>query len=110
MDKWNHLAECTKAKKKHDQKHHRFQCPFTTSDAGQLKWGGWNDAGRAEWKAVVAKAKDARGRDHVEEMEEDCLKRLRVKHKVDQKKAKRGKKRARIHEDEESDGADEFGF
>jgi len=56
--------------------------PWTDADKGQLPWGGWTTPGQARWKIMRAKVKDARGRDHVEQMEAECLARLRAKHRL----------------------------
>ena len=60
-------------KTKHDS-------PYTIPDGGQLPWGGWSDSAREAWKALRDKARDARGRGHVDQMEQECLTRLRIKH------------------------------
>ena len=57
--------------------------PWTCSDGGQLPWGGWRKEGQARWKVMRKKVEDSRKRPHVEQMEAECLARLRAKHNLD---------------------------
>ena len=73
--------------------------PWTCSDGGQLQYGGWSTAGQARYKIMREKVRQGRLRPHVEQMEADCLTRLRTKYGLDgtnkapkaAKSAKRGR-------------------
>ncbi len=54
--------------------------PWTCSDGGQMPYGGWTDAGQDRWKIMREKVTNARERTHVQQMEAECLARLRKKH------------------------------
>ena len=109
FDKWLYIVEEKKKGKEANRKNIRSNTAFIDSDAGQAKWGGWNAAGRNYFKELCAKIKEARERDHVKEMEEACLHRLRVFHKIeerDEKRAARSKRKRRVEVEEEPE--DEF--
>jgi hypothetical protein len=107
--KWVVLANLKKAGKKGDldRKSPQAQVPFIVSDAGRTEWGGWNQGGREEVVTMSKKIRSARERDHAFEMENDCLKRLRIVYEVeekDKKRKKRGKRKLVVpHDDSDLD-------
>ena len=108
-DKWLYIVEEKKQNREADRKDPRFNTPFIDSDAGQAKYGGWNQAGKSYFKELCKKIKEARERDHVQEMEKACLQRVRINNKIeerDQKRAARSKRKRRVEVEEESE--DEF--
>ncbi len=111
-DKWVYIAEQRKkGNNKLDRKHPRMKCPYTDSDAGQKRWGGWNDVGRKRFKFYEEKIREARRGKHVLGVEKACLARLRVHHKIEEREAKRGNKgtkRPLEDDEEEDDGCDEW--
>jgi len=109
-DKWQYLAECDKEGKKYDPKDPRMNCPYTDSDVGQNKYGGWNRAGRQRWIKVREKVQEARERDHVADMEEACLARIQEAEGVGKNDKPKKKRKRYQNEDSDDDGEDEFGF
>jgi hypothetical protein len=110
-DKWVYMAEeRKKGNTKPDRKHPRMKCPYTDSDAGQKRWGGWNDVGRKRFREYEEKVREARRKKHVLGVEKACLARLRVRHKIEEREAKRGNKGTKrpLEDDDEDDGCDEW--
>jgi hypothetical protein len=96
--KWTYLAACRKEGNEPDSKNAVLNCPYTVSDGGQMKFGGWHEGARETWREVREKCEQARQRDHVEEMEAACLERLRIKHKVAEHEAKKKKTKKRKYD------------
>lgn len=102
--KWKYIASCHVESTTVDRESDEFQCPYTEAKGGQQKWGGWTKEGRDKYKEVEQEVKDAREQDHVDAVEEACLKRLRAKHGYDEaKKKKKAKKPLQEEEDNDSD-------
>ena len=110
-DRFHLIAEQQKAgiedKKRTDPRH---KTAMIDCDGGQAKWGGWNATGREYCSELRAKIKDARDRDHVLEMEADCLRRIRTAHDIEARDQRRGAARSRkrkipevVEEDDEED-------
>ena len=74
------------------------------------RWGGWNDEGRQFHADIAVEINKARAQEHVKEMEKACLERLRAKHGIVEKEAKKkkGKKRKRDEEEEKVEIDDTF--
>lgn len=108
--KWIYLADCKKKGIKENRSSPDFATPWTDVKAGQQKWGGWNDGGRALFKEICKKVDDGRKQDSGKEAEKACLVRLRTKHNVEEKdknRAAKGRKsRAAIVESESEDEYD----
>ena len=110
-EKWKYLVKCKRNGTKEDRSHDEYVSPFTDVRAGQQRWGGWNENGRKRHKELCKLIGDARkkGGKEFENIEIDCLTRLRCKHNVeerDQARANRG--RAARGMVEESESEDEY--
>lgn len=108
--RWVYIADCNKNKTKVDRTNPASKTPFISADKGQNPFGGWNVAGKEYFDKRVKEISEAREQDHVEEMEEQCLKRLRIKHGIEDANgkmpAKKSKKRKAIDEEVEEDMTD----
>lgn len=95
-EKWQTIA-LNKAAGKVDKKRKDdvYKTPFIDKDAGVAKWGGWNKKGRDRVKDISKLVKDARAQDHVQQLEDACLQRLRIKHDIVARDAKKGAKKKR---------------
>ena len=82
--------------------------PYVNSAGGVQTWGGWSEEAQKKFRSVRDKVKAARGLDHVAQMEQDCLTRLRIQHGVEKADGSavpaKGKKKAAY-----DDSDDEFG-
>ena len=94
-------------KKRTDPRH---KTKMIDCDGGQAKWGGWNKVGRdfcADLRKDVVKARE---QEHVHEMEDACLDRIRITHDVEARDKRRGAKsrrKRRVEEvEDESDDED----
>ena len=105
--KWDYMVEKTQKNEKMDKVFLVHMCVHTTCTAGQNMWGGWTEEGRVRFQEIKKKVIDARARDHVEKMEQECLQRLRAAHQVDAK-GKKKRKRDEPMEIPEVDEEDEF--
>ena len=109
--KWKEIAADKMAGKKHDPKDKRWVCQYTTSKAGQNEWGGWTPQARELFRKLRDEVKEARDEDHVEEVEELALKRIRMANGYDKEgeeatKKKPSNKRKTV--DVDSDDEDPF--
>lgn len=109
--KWGCILEQRKKNKvDNKRKDSRYKCPYIDTDVGQAKWGGWNKKGRNEVRKLCKEIFEARKSEHVAEVEEACLKKVREINDIDERDKKRqekGKKKRKAPvEEEESD--DEF--
>jgi hypothetical protein len=64
--------------------------PWTCSDGGQLRFGGWTEEGQERFKIMRTKVEESRKRPHVKKMEADCLTRLRIKHGLEEAEGAEG--------------------
>ena len=103
--KWEYVAKCHKEDKVVDRKNTDFKVDYIESKKGQQKWGGWNDKGRKYHSDIALEINNARAQDHVKEMEQACLARLRVKHGIEERDAKKksGKKRKQGEEEKKEE-------
>ena len=108
--KWEYIAECHQKNKKVDRKHKNFKVSYIESKKGVQRWGGWNEVGRKFHADIAVEINAARAQEHVKEMEKACLERLRAKHGIVEKEAKkkRGKKRKAEEEEKKVEIDDTF--
>ena len=96
--KWDMLVEKKKAGEKKDKTRSdpRYKTNYISTELGQSRWGGWKPVGRDAVKDLCAQIQEARGKEHVQEMEQACLQRVRKANDIDQEDGdgKKDKKRA----------------
>ena len=108
--RWVYIGECKRDKKELDRKHARYQVDFIDCNKGQARWGGWNDEGRKYFQDMRKQIDEALSHENARKLEEECLARLRVKHKIviDGKEAKKKKRKAAVLDEEVIDDGDEL--
>jgi hypothetical protein len=113
MKRWTYMAECRRRNVKYDRQNDEAKTDFVSTNQGQARWGGWTEAGRSYFMDLRNKIDKARAAKHVQKMEQDCLNRLRIAHKIvsaDGKEAKKSSKKRKAHvmEEEVIDEGDEL--
>ena len=71
-----YVAQCKATGEEIDKTHEKYQSKYTSSDEGQIKWGGWDCVGRARFIKMTDALKTAKKRPHVKKVEEEMLLRL----------------------------------
>lgn len=90
LTKWKYMAKQKAAGAEVDKKNDDMENKYVNRKSGQARFGGWTDEGLDRFKELRDAIVRARNKKKVcKEVEEACLKRLRTKHKVDDKIAKR---------------------
>ena len=112
-ERWQYMAECKRKNVKYDRQNSKADTKFIDSNKGQARWGGWNDAGRAYFLETRIKVEEARAQENAQKLEQECLDRLRVIHKIvvsdgEQPKKKSKKRKAAALEEEVIDAGDEL--
>ena len=69
--------------------------PYTTSKAGRMRFGGWNDQAKKKFSKMVKQIRKQRveNKDYIKKVEEAALDRIRKKYNRDQIDERRRKKR-----------------
>ena len=94
-----------------NKKKHSFNGRFTTTDSGQVEWGGWSEEGRKRFKSYVVANRKAREDPATPVLEQLMLARLKKKHKIScldhktQNELERANKRKRKRGEDELLGA-----
>ena len=65
-----YVAKCKKNEVKYDPTNPNYQTRWSNSSAGQNKFGGWNDDGRARFVELCRAIKTAKRKEHVLDLEE----------------------------------------
>lgn len=68
-----------------------------------MVWGGWWADGQKKFKQLRAKVEDARGQDHVPEMERQCMLRLKAKYDAQGPKVVARADNPRLEREDDSD-------
>ncbi len=75
-----YVAECKRKNVVPDKNHADYQARWSVSAAGQNKFGGWEDDGRARFVELRRKIGAAKQKDHVQDLESDILKEIQDKY------------------------------
>ena len=93
-----------------DEKHVRFQTPYTSSKCGQSQFGGFNEAGQAKYEEVLALIKENRKTEaaYVKAVEELALERIQEAQNVKEKAEPTKKRKAVVEDVVDMDDYDNF--
>ena len=72
-------------KKKNDPRTKLFQAKYSSATSGSNRYGGWDRDGRVRFNELRALIEEARQNPHVPNLEEEALKRVRVRNKLGDK-------------------------
>ena len=89
-EKWVYMATQKAANESVDRSNDLMDNKYVNRKSGQARFGGWTDQGLDRFKELRDAIERVRNKKKLcKEVEEACVKRLRLKHKVDEKIAAR---------------------
>ena len=98
-EKWLYMGNQKAANKKEkvavDRKANEMESKFIKANKGQSTWGGWTDEGVDYFTKVRGQVKKGRDEDHVEQLENDFLDRIRKANNLVDENGKELKKLAK---------------
>ena len=75
-----YVAKCKKNEVAYDPTNPNYQTRWSNSSAGQNKFGGWDNDGRAHFVELCRVIKAAKRKEHVRDLEEEILKEIQDKY------------------------------
>ena len=90
----------------HDPRAEYARCPFTEHMTGDCEWGGWNRAGRVQFRAIRTMIVEGCQEETTTNIERDALQRIRIAQNLEGENARvpGRRRRRRVRDDDETEG------